>query len=106
MTYPLAPTMPNFASWIQLCGLRRADAVRAPRADTRRRVLGRAEGFVDHAVVVDPRVGVAELGEAPRPAAVVAEIPLVDQREGRVERDLVGVEIDDGEGQEALRVVP
>src|SRR6266516_1949042 len=34
MTYPLVPTIPNFASWIQLCGRRRARTVRAASSDT------------------------------------------------------------------------
>src|SRR5689334_2217289 len=50
---PVAPTAPNLASWIQLCGWRSASAVLAPSADTRARVLRAVDcevaddGFLD-----------------------------------------------------------
>src|SRR5580765_8550991 len=51
---PVAPTTPNFASWIQLCGRRSASAVRAPRADTRARVLRGGDLEVTHDRGLDP----------------------------------------------------
>src|SRR6185312_14946936 len=50
---PVAPTAPNLASWIQLCGLRSASAVRAPRADTRARVLRAGDCEVAHDRILD-----------------------------------------------------
>src|SRR3954462_8231594 len=51
---PTAPTTPNFASSIQLCGRRRASAVRAPRTDTRARVLRADDAEVAHDRLLDP----------------------------------------------------
>src|SRR3954467_2809249 len=51
---PVAPTAPNLASSIQLCGRRRASADRAPSAVTRARVLRAGDCEVAPDQILDP----------------------------------------------------
>src|SRR4051812_48736186 len=103
MTYPLAPTAPNLASCTQFCGLRRARDQRTPRTDTIARVLRGAARASHDAVVVDPRLAVAELEQTSGAAPVEVEVVLVDQGQRRLERDLVRAQLDAREGEEARR---
>src|SRR5690349_23697215 len=61
---PVAPTTPNLASWIQLCGRRSASAVLAPSADTRARVLRAGDCEVADDGVLDAG---DRLGRRPEP---------------------------------------
>src|SRR5690348_16568462 len=107
---PDAPTTPNLASSIQLCGRRRASAVRAPRADTRARVLRAGDCKVAHDRILDPGDRLGGRSEPDRehrdervgrlerpvtaPAEVVAAREVVELPAGRGgDEDLAGVRV-------------
>src|SRR6476469_7396068 len=77
---PVAPTAPNLASSIQLCGRRRASAVRAPKADTRARVLRARDFEVAHDHILDPGDRLRRRSEPDREHR--------DERVGRLERTM------------------